>query len=206
MKAKVHHANRDLTRASDVLLILGDGRTMPMDLAGFLDWQILHDSAAIGRSIKSYPGNVDHWFNADGETAIAWVKQLKAQSQNGLVTHSLGHIAAFDVDWDMEQPDYHFEEITGQRGRIHGSSAMFAVLAGLEMGYSKIVLAGCPLDAEGHWYFEPSKETLGPLWLGLDFMAWLDFKEEPEAEKVRSMSGYTAKILGQARRDWIRGK
>jgi hypothetical protein len=59
----------------------------------------------------------------------------------------------------------------------------------------------------GHWYWtEKKKETLGPIWLGVDFMAWIDFREQQEAQRVRSMSGYTAKILGQATEDWIHGK
>jgi hypothetical protein len=170
----------------------------------FFDLMVPHDVATIGRSIKLAGDHCQHWFNADGETAIHWAKQIKEQSKNGLITHSLGKIDGFDCDWDVEQPDYHFEDITHQKGRIHGSSAMFATLAGVAMGYGKIVLAGCPMDQEGHWYFEQSMETLGPMWVGVDFMAWLDFAEEPEAAKVRSMSGYTARILGEADRGWLR--
>lgn len=203
LKAKLHSANKEVKRSSDVMLIVGDGDSMKRDVDLFTNWQIPHDVACLGRCVKHFD-HCAHWFNGDGETAIAWVKQIKAQSTNGLVTHTLGPVDGFDVDWDMEQPDYHFAEITNQKDRIHGSSALFATLAGLTMGYSKIVLAGCPMDSEGHWYFEiKGKETLGPLWLGVDFMAWLDFKEQVEAERVRSMSGYTAKILGEAERGWL---
>ena len=201
MKVKLHSARKDLARENDVLLILGDGRTMISDLTQFMDWDIPHDAACIGRCVKSYPKNIKHWFNADGETAIAWVKQIKEQHGNGLIAHTLGYVEGFDADWDIEQPDYHYREITNEAHRLHGSSSMFATLVGLEMGYSKIVLGGCPLDAEGHWYFEPSQETLGPIWLGLDFMAWLDLARE--TDKVRSLSGYTAQIVGEARREWL---
>lgn len=195
MKATLHSANREL-QPGKTLLIAGDGRTLPADLAEFRSWGVPHDVGAIGRSIKLCPEST-HWFNADGETAIAWAKQITA------ITHTMGKVDGFDADWDVEQPDYHYAEITNERGRSHGSSALFATLAGLSMGYEKIVLAGCPLDAEGHWYFEPTKETLGPLWLGVDFMAWLDFAKTEGAKQVRSMSGYTAQIVGMATREWV---
>jgi hypothetical protein len=202
MKVKLHKASKDLSRQNEVLLVLGDGDSMLRDMEEFCSWDIPHDVGALGRGIKVYPGYVRHWFNADGETAIHWVKNLI--NGNGTITHTLGPVEGFDVDWDMEQPDYHFPEITNQKDRIHGSSALFATLAGLYLGYSKVVLAGCPLDQNGHYYFDKKdKDTLGPLWLGMDFMAWLDFTEQTEASRVRSMSGYTAKILGQADREWI---
>jgi hypothetical protein len=202
MKAILHSAQKVLARDNGVLFILGDGRSMLSDLTEFMSWDIGHDAGCIGRCVKSYPGHVKHWFNADGETAIAWTKQLKEQHQNGLVTHTIGPVDGFDVDWDIEQPDYHYREMTGEGQRMHGSSALFAVLAGLEMGYDKVILGGCPMDAEGHWYFEPtSKDTLGPLWLGLDYMAWLDLSKE--TDKVRSLSGYTAQIMGEASRQWL---
>lgn len=201
-RAKIHHASKTVTAEHDVLLVLGDGDCMRDDLANFMQFYEPHDVAALGRCIKEYPGKVLHWMNADGPSAVHWAKNLI--NGNGTIRHTLGECDGFDVDWDMEQPDYNFEEITHQKGRIHGSSAMFATLAGLEMGYSKIVLAGCPMDHNGHWYFgEKNADTLGPIWLGADVMAWLDFKEAPESEKVRSMSGYTAKILGSPTKGWL---
>jgi hypothetical protein len=181
---------------------------MRSDLDEFLSWEIPHDAGALGRAIREYPcvknGMVRHWFNADGDLSIAWAKALPADT----IKHSFGDVEGFDVDWDLEQDDYRNGEITGEKpgSRMHGSSSLFATLASLEIGYSKVVLAGCPLDTEGHYYFPQSKETLGPIWLGFDFMAWLDFSEMPESANVRSMSGYTAKIVGKANKEWTNEK
>lgn len=204
MQARVHRAARKLTRYNDVILILGDGNSMPADLETFLSWDIKHDSGALGRAVRQYPsianGIVNHWFNADGETAIDWSQRLPEQT----IKHTLGSVRGFDVDWDIKQPDYHHQDITGDSERSHGSSAFFATLASLQMGYKKIVLAGCPLDTEGHYYFpNKNRETLGPIWLGFDFMTWLDFSSTDQAQGVRSLSGYTAIILGEATKDWI---
>lgn len=204
MKVKLHNASKDYSKQSDVLLILGDGDSLKRDLATFLDWDIEHDAGALGRGIKAYPGYVRHWFNGDGDTSMWWAKNLPNGS--GTIKHTMGECDGFDVDWDLEQDDYNYARITNETnvGRMHGSSALFATLAGIDIGYSKIVLAGCPLDMNGHWYFEEKKQdTLGPIWLGADFMAWIDFKEQAESTRVRSMSGYTAKILGMATEDWL---
>jgi hypothetical protein len=58
-----------------------------------------------------------------------------------------------------------------------------------------------PLDTGPHFY-EP-EGTQGPLWTGLTFMQWMDFKTKvPEADRVRSMQGYSAFILGTATKGW----
>lgn len=194
MKAILHKSSRWIGINHPVALVTGDGRSLLDDLDRVKGLGLAYDVAAIGRSVKLFDAPA-HWFNADGETAMAWAKQIKAE--RGSLTHTLGEVDGFDCDWDIEQPDYNYEAITHQKGRMHGSSALFATLACLAMGYEQIILAGCPMDSNGHWYFEPdSPDTLGPLWLGVDYAAWLDFAQEPDAAKVRSMSGYTARILG----------
>ena len=201
MKATLHKAHRELTRNHDTILILGDGQSMPEDLKTFINWNIPHDAGALGRAVREYPhGIVNHWFNADGDLSIQWAKSLPCDT----LRHTMGEVEGFDVDWDLDQPHYNHDIITNERpgSRMHGSSALFATLASLAMGYTRIVLAGCPLDTEGHYYFQQSKETLGPIWLGWDFMAWIDFAEMEEAQQVRSMSGYTAKILGKPTKEW----
>lgn len=201
MKAVLHHSSVELKPENPVLLVTGDGRSLLEDYDAFRQMNQPHDVAAIGRSIKVAGHPAGHWFNADGETAMAWAKQVRAEY--GVITHTLGAVDGFDVDWDVEQPDYHYATITNEKGRIHGSSAMFATLAGLAMGYEKVVLAGCPMDTNGHFYFEPTPETLGPLWLGVDFAAWMDFSMNGSADRARSMSGYTAYILGRADKKWL---
>ena len=209
MEARLHSKNFDKLRPkADLLLILGDGRCLKEDLDAFMPWQIPHDVGAIGRSTKAYPGTVHHWFNADGDGAKHWAENLP--NGNGAIRHTLGEFEGFDCDWEIVQPDYHNSLITNEAGpRLHGSSSLFATLAALSMGYERVVLAGCPLDTEGHWYYGEQlyktqpREVYGPVWLGYDFMAWLDFIQQPESLRVRSMSGYTKKILGEATKEWL---
>jgi len=209
MKASIYSSLKPIEIDNPILLIMGDGRSLPQDLDEFLSWRISHDAGCIGRSVRYYEGRVKHWFNGDGETAIWWARKLKEEHGDGLITHTLGHIDEFDADWEIDQPDYHNTEVTNEGGRLHGSSAIFAVSAGLAMGYQRIILAGCPLDTNGHWYYGQElyetqpQEVYGPIWLGYDFMAWLDFTNQENSKQVRSMSGYTKKILGEATKQWL---
>jgi hypothetical protein len=43
------------------------------------------------------------------------------------------------------------------------------------------------------------------MWNGWCFTQWMDFKMKcpEEADKVRSMGGYSAFIVGEASRDWL---
>jgi len=202
MRISLHNADKPLNPDSDTILIMGDGSSLISDLQRFLTWDLPHDVGALGRGIKEYPGKVHHWFNADGDSAIQWAENLPNGDET--IKHTFGNVRGFDADWDVEQDNYHHSVITGDANRFHGSSALFATLASLSMGYGRIVLAGCPLDTEGHYYFpKKSKDTLGPIWLGYDFMAWLEFSQMQDAYKVRSMSGYTKIILGDANKAWI---
>jgi hypothetical protein len=99
--------------------------------------------------------------------------------------------------------DYPFEN-DYQRRVWAGNSGYFAILTALHMGYEKIIIGGMGLKAEPHWY--EHKDAEGPRWAGIVYTQWMDFKTlVPEAEKCRSMSGYSAFILGQASKDWVNG-
>jgi hypothetical protein len=77
-------------------------------------------------------------------------------------------------------------------------------MACIEMGYERIVLAGCPLDRKGHWYYPP--EHAGPNWSAECYIAWMDFSQQPEAARVRSLSGYTKIIMGDVTEEWVLGR
>jgi hypothetical protein len=70
-----------------------------------------------------------------------------------------------------------------------GSSALLGALAGLRLGYRRIVLCGCPLDDLKYKAFRAGWETFaGEL-----------------AGRVRSMSGWTKDFLGAPTDEWLLG-
>lgn len=190
-----------IPHGGDLVLITADGRTLPDDIREFLRWQIPHDVYCIGRSYLEYPGPIDHWGDVDCEASYSWAENLEAEPKNGRVLrHTLSDKKqrGFDVSWDI------VGDIPWDTSDImwHGSTALFAVLTCLEMGYEKIIMAGTPLDSKGHWYYPP--ENLGPRWTGETYQAWFEFAETERAKQVRSMSGYTKTLLGMPSKEWIR--
>lgn len=186
-----------INRGKDIILITGDGRSLPEDVGKFISWGVPHEVMAIGRSINLYPGNVQHWANVDGADSKYWAENLPKRNNGKVpIRHSLGELPGYDVDWEIKECPWKMDEIFW-----HGSSALFAVYACLELGYKKIVLAGCPLDSKGHWYFPP--EHTGPSWTGETYQAWLDFARDERANAVRAMSGYTAQMLGKATKEFL---
>jgi len=194
----IHATSVTLKRNNDLALVTGDGRSLPNDLRTFLDWRLQHDVLAIGRSINLYPGRVEHWLNVDGTDSSWWADHLPLRNDGKLpIRHTLGECKGYDVDWDIE------DEVTfGKDDHVlwHGSTALFAVYVALALGYEKIVLAGCPLDSKGHWFY--GNEVMGPDWQGKDYQAWLELARTEEGNKVRSLSGYTAQIIGLAKEEW----
>ena len=200
MKLQLRKTDKPLNRGADVLLITADGKTLKKDLAIFLNWEVPHDTMCIGRSIKAYPGIIQHYADVDSDAAVWVVENLKKNHPtkiNGhLHTHTLGECKGFSVDWDVASCPWPAEDVMW-----HGSTALFAVLAGLEMGYSRIILAGAPLDSKGHWYYQ--SEAFGPRWTGETYQAWFEFAMMMESGNVKSLSGYTRQILGEPKQNWL---
>ena len=195
MMLKLIKSPVELTRTHDTALITGDGRTCTHDIYEFLQYKVPHDVISIGRSINVYDGPIQHWANVDGADSKWWAEHLPLKN-NGKVPlrHTIGDMPWYDVIWDDGLPD----------GTLwQGSTALFATLIALHMGYLKIVLAGCPLDENGHWYHD--EDVKGPTWEGSTYRKWLDLSTDDDFSKVRSLSGYTAKIVGQVHRDWLKG-
>ena len=183
-------------KSSYIIMIQGDGRTLPADYARFKEFGVDSDVYCIGRSIRFCPEAVDHWGNVDGAEAIWWATNLVNKWRIKPQTHTLFEMRGFTHCWNIEQGDYGMEDVMW-----HGSTALFAAMTCVAMGYERIVLCGCPMDGNGHWY-EP-EDMLGPRWTGESYQAWLDFKDAPESEKVRSMSGYTKTMLGEPTIEWL---
>lgn len=175
-----------------LVLITGDGSSLREDLGRFFcSDHDGYDLYCIGRSYQVLPHGLkmDHWGNVDGEPCIWWAENLPEDKiHDGTLRHTLGEVRGYDVDWDINGSPYNMDEVLW-----HGTTSLFAVLTCLKMGYEQIVLAGCPLDSKGHWYFP---KTTGPEWPGQTYQVWLDFAASPEAKRVKSFSGYTAQMLG----------
>jgi len=73
-----------------------------------------------------------------------------------------------------------------------GSSALLGALAGIQFGYTKMILCGCPLEGgnnKGHLYNQ--------------FRIGWEKKKIIVESCVRSMSGWTKNFLGSPSLDWL---
>lgn len=197
-------------RNHDFCFVTGDGHCLAKDVAKFNSWEIPHDIYAVNRSLIFHERQVQHWAAVDVEEACWFTEYIntKVEPDHKVIRHSiggetmLGNIAytgtgLYDCYWTM---DYEWEN-EYQRRVFVGNTGYFAVLSALKMGYKKIVLGGMPLDVKPHFY--ETEDQPGPLWTGMTYMQWMDFKLQiPEAENVKSLSGYSAFILGTATKDW----
>jgi len=188
-------------RQHPIVYITGDGRSLKEDTDEFESWDIPHDLYAVNRSLIYHERPVQHWAAIDLEESIWFAENVNSKIQNGhnIFRHTIGYAPlAYDVCWQM---DYPFEN-DYQRRVWAGNSGYFAILTALHMGYEKIIIGGMGIKREPHWY--ESADADGPNWAGIVYTQWMDFKMlVPEAEKVKSMSGYSAFILGKASKEWL---
>lgn len=195
----------DVTRHKrhPVVLITGDGRCLPDDVAEFESWGIDHDLYCVNRSMLFFQRQVDHWAAIDIEES-AWfagnVTKL-VEPERRIIRHTIGNGSfAYDIYWSMDLQEEQ-EENEFVRRVLVGNTGYFAILTAIRMGYEKIIVAGMPMNMDSCWY-EP-EDAEGPNWMGWTFVQWMDFKmNSPHADKVKSMQGYTAFILGEATKEW----
>jgi len=91
------------------------------------------------------------------------------------------------------------------RGGWNGTSANLALKIGIALDYTRIVLAGCPMDNSGNWYkpmlknndVKSNKDHRNHLW------KWTEIATRPIGRFIRSMSGNTRDLFGEPTREWL---
>lgn len=89
------------------------------------------------------------------------------------------------------------------------SSGIYGVKVALDMGCDRVVLAGVPMSADGG-HFDPAGRNLrgevrGQQWAHRDsFVPGLVAAVPHMGGRVRSVSGFTAELLGFPTEDWLR--
>jgi len=83
-----------------------------------------------------------------------------------------------------------------------GSSGLFAVLGALELGYDQLILCGVTMD--GKKKHDPTAGQLIDATCPYDSYrpGWYKVQAQIK-DKVRSMSGWTAELLGKPTREWL---
>jgi len=74
-----------------------------------------------------------------------------------------------------------------------GSSAMLGSIAAIHLGYTKVILCGCPMEGKNKDGFQPYDH----------FQKGWVHKRELLCNYVRSMSGWTRNFLGEPTIEWL---
>lgn len=179
---------------NDVLLIVGDATGAVDDMSAFIALgSPPFDTMAMNYSHRLIPWTVDHFVAGDSHK-----KDMQHEASilsNGAIKHCWNAGSkGFDVRW-----------IRNGRGGWNGTTLTLGLKIGIELDYTKIVLAGCPMDNSGNWYADhiPSDDSKQ----GKDHRAhlwkWAEFASRPLARFIRSMSGNTKDLFGEVSTDWL---
>jgi len=157
---------------------------------------------AINNMIMHYHGRVHHGVSLHPEEPPLWRALRKTNHGETSHVHTHSHRIpknndntfiknhGLDFIWDIER----------QGG---GSSGLLAVMIGLALGYNKIILAGVPLDGNGHFFDPP--ETVTGQFSGMNIdLEWKWANDKYIKGRVRSLSGRTREWFGEPTEDWFK--
>ena len=180
----------------DVLLILGDGRNVLEDVGAWYDIAegvVPYDTMCLNYSALICPHPFEHF--AAGDAHMPDMQAVAKQIPDDVIKHAWNPGSyGFDVRW-----------VRNGRGGWNGTSANLAYKIALALDYTRIVLAGCPMDQSGNWYTEEmqdddikkQKDHRSHLW------KWMEMATRPIGSFMKSMSGNTADLFGKPTREWL---
>lgn len=180
----------------DILLIIGDGSNVLQDIETWyklVEGIVDYDTMCVNYSALICPHPIQHY--AAGDAHMADMKRVANSLPNTVIKHA----------WNPGCYDFNVRWMRNGRGGWNGTSANLAYKIGLALDYTRIVLAGCPMDNSGNWYkklipandIKSNKDHRHHLW------KWLEIATRPVGRFVRSMSGNTADVLGKPTREWL---
>uniref|UniRef100_A0A6M3KFN1 Uncharacterized protein n=3 Tax=viral metagenome TaxID=1070528 RepID=A0A6M3KFN1_9ZZZZ len=180
----------------DVLLIIGDGRTVLDDIGAWYriaEGIVEYDTMCVNYSALICPHPFEHY--AAGDAHMPDMQKVAKGLPEGVVRHA----------WNPSCPGFNIRWCRTGRGGWNGTSGNLAYKIGLAMDYTRIVLAGCPMDNSGNWYSKTIKDNdvkkvkdhRHHLW------KWTEMSLRPIGRFCRSMSGNTADLFGVPTREWL---
>ena len=180
----------------DVLLIVGDASKVLDDIRAWYELAegiVPYDTMAVNYSAMIIPHPIQHY--AAGDAHMPDMQRVARSLRKEVIKHAWNPgCVGFDVRW-----------VRNGRGGWNGTSANLATKIALALDYTRIVLAGCPMDNSGNWYKAMIPEN--DIKYGKDHRAhmwkWTEISTRPIGRFIRSMSGNTAELFGKPSREWL---
>lgn len=167
-------------RMNKVIAIIGRAPCWWADLGNLLLMIPEVGIMTIGKDCE-YQGHVDYFATYHPADIPLYKAKRNLAGQNTdykIVCHVSEEKRPADLVFRYEHPS--------------GSSALLGTQAAIFSGYEKVVLCGCPLEGVNEQNYSYSSFQKG----------WIKHKAGL-GNKVRSMSGWTAKFLGIPNKEWL---
>lgn len=170
------------------VLILGAAASLWSDLAALGDWS--GPVMAVNRAGAFYPGRLDHWVSLHPEQFDGFIDERRTRGP------------LFDgLTWSLDAADGVRIDRVVTDLELSGSSGLFAVRIALHrLGHDRVVLAGMPMDDSPHFY--DAGRRSGPSFVPYR-LEWRRVARDEFAGRVRSLSGWTADLLGRPDPAWL---
>lgn len=179
-------------------VVMATGWTIWDDLARWDPEE--HDCAviAVNNMILHWKKRVHHGCSLHAEEPPLW--RLLRTQYGCDASHTHTHAYRESRDPRIPNCDY----IWRFRGSVlAGTSTLFAIGVGLALGYSRIIVAGAPLDGLGHFYDPPGakyKQFASTSVRG----EWEIARAHVFQDRVRALSGWPRELLGEPSEEWIK--
>jgi hypothetical protein len=138
--------------------------------------------------VTLHPEHLPRWLGARRAAGLPDPDRVVVPHDSQLPTQDARDCAA-----GHERADYRWPGMNAS-----GSSGLFATKIALEAGHDRVVLCGVPMEAARAHFFNTA------LWAEVDAFrgAW-GIALPHLRERVRSMSGWTAELLGTPSTEWL---
>ena len=194
--------NQEIAKHHNLALICGDGRTLPQELQYFSTIGVPHDVFCVGRALQIY---IPYIGRQPAAVNYVWLdEQMFTYARDQVEDYIIRHSVFFDDKLKPAIDALWTDDKGAEVMQWDGSSSFFALIMAIELGYERIMLAGCPLNAEPHWY--DHVDACGPLWTPETLRIWGRFKKKVDCDLIRSCSGYTQYLFGEPTIGWFKGK
>lgn len=169
------------------LLVLGGAACVWDDAEAAMEMAEFDAVLACKDMIADWPGRLDYGVSLHPERCAEYLRERKRKGYLGrpqIWVHKNHGSRRAETDCSIED--------------WGGSSGLFGVRVGIEEGFGRIVLAGVPMTADaGHYKRgEPWTECR-------KYTARWEARADDLRGAVRSMSGWTAELLGRPTTDWL---
>ena len=166
-------------------LVLGGAKSVWNDVM-ICNSQFHHDGVVACNEAGLYwDGRLDGWCTLHTEKFENWRKLKSEKLHGGVENYFVPRDASVGVERAIR---------TGHKfpdGVYGGSSGMFAAkIALIDLGYDRVILCGCPMDASSHFFDREEWRAFNGF-----RRAWVDLSDSWK-NKIASMSGWTNILLG----------